>query len=181
MDEDRVESMRVAVRERAKEKSISLFEAAGELAGETWDYEEEEIYNRWRVELLPRKQPRNPIKRLTRYAALRHPYLGLVVWTVFGLALGATALRPGYEYIFYPLAGLLLLWLISDYKIFIEIFYVFRPFEAYVDRHMVQLRKAIVEDLITLGHPLEEAERAADYHISDLRSAALHRHNRNTG
>jgi hypothetical protein len=175
MDEDRVESLRAALRLRANEKNISLFEAATELANEAWDYDEQEIYSLWRAELLPRKQPRNPLKRLTSYLALRHPYLGWIGCTALGLALGTTFARPGYEWVFYPLAGFLLLWLISHREIVAELFYAFRPYEAWVDRHMAGLRKAIVDDLVTLGRSLEEAESAADYHIAELRNAMLHR------
>jgi hypothetical protein len=175
MDEDRVESMRQAVHTRANEKNLSLFEAATELANEAWDYDEQEIYRLWRVELLPRKQPRNPLKRLTRYLAERHPYLGWIGCTALGLTLGATFARPGYEWVFYPLAGFLLLWLISHREIVAELFYAFRPHEAWLDRHMAGLRKAMVDDLVTLGHPLDEAESTVDLHIAELRSAALHR------
>ena len=175
MEEDRVESMRQAVQTRAKEKNISLFDAATELANEAWDYDEQEIYSLWRVELLPRKQPRNPLKRLTRYLAERHPYLSWIGCTALGLTLGATAFRPGYELIFYPLAGFLVLWLISHPEIAVEFFYAFRPYELWADRHISQMRKAIVDDLVALGHPLEEAESSADYHIAELRNAMLHR------
>ena len=175
MEEDRVESLRAALRLRAKEKNISLFEAATELANEAWDYDEQEIYNCLRVQLLPRKQPRNPLKRLTSYLALRHPYLGWIGCTALGLALGTTFARPGYEWVFYPLAGFLLLWLISHREIVAELFYAFRPYEAWVDRHTSQVREAIVADLVTLGHPLEEAESAADHHATEFRNAMLHR------
>jgi hypothetical protein len=176
MEEDRVESMRQAVHARAREMNISLFEAATELANEAWDYDEQEIYNCLRVQLLPRKQPRNPLKRLTRYLAERHPYLGWIGCTALGLALGTTAFRPGYEFIFYPLAGFFALWLISHREIVAELFYAFRPYELWADRHISQMRKAIVDDLVALGHPLEEAESSADYHATEFREAMLHRH-----
>ena len=176
MEEDRVESMRQAVHARAREMNISLFEAATELANEAWDYDEQEIYSLWRAELLPRKQPRNPLKRLTRYLAERHPYLGWIGCTALGLALGTTFARPGYEWVFYPLAGFLLLWLISHREIVAELFYAFRPYETWVDRHTSQLREAMVDDLVTLGHPLEEAESSADHFVTEFRNAMLHRH-----
>ena len=175
MEEDRVESMRQAVHARAREMNISLFEAATELANEAWDYDEQEIYNCLRVQLLPRKQPRNPLKGLTSYLALRHPYLGWLGCTALGLALGTTAFRPGYEFIFYPLAGFFALWLISHPEIIVEIFYTMRSYEVWVDRHTSQVREAIVADLVTLGHPLEEAESAADHHATEFREAMLHR------
>jgi hypothetical protein len=91
------------------------------------------------------------------------------------MTLGATAFRSGYEFIFYPLAGFFLLWLISHPEIAVEFFYAFRPYELWVDRHISQMRKAIVDDLVALGHPLEEAESSADYHATEFRDAMLRR------
>lgn len=173
MDEERLESMREVVHTRAKEKHISLFEAASELAHETWDYDEEEIYNLWRAELLPRKQPRNPLQRLSKYLAERHPYLGWIAFAGLGMALGATALKPGYGFIFYPVAGFLLLWLISHREIAAEFFYTFRPYNVWVDRHASKMHLAMVDDLVTLGHSLEEAENAADAFTAEFRSDML--------
>ena len=73
LDDERVEALRESVRSRAAEKCISLFEAATELCNETWDNDEEELLQRWRLELAPRKHSRNPVKRMCTYLAQRHP------------------------------------------------------------------------------------------------------------
>jgi hypothetical protein len=173
MDEDRVESMRQAVHTRAREMNISLFEAATELAAETWDYDEQEVYSCFRAQLLPRKQPRNPLNRLSMYLSLRHPYVGWIGFALLGLALGATALMPGYEWVFYPLAGFFVLWLVSHPEIVVEIFYAARPYEVWVDRHMTKMRQSMIDGLVTLGHPLEEAESAADQFVAEFRNDML--------
>jgi hypothetical protein len=69
LDEERVEALRARVRERAAEQRTSLFEAATELCHETWDNDEEELLQRWRLELAPRKRSRNPVKRMRTYLA----------------------------------------------------------------------------------------------------------------
>jgi hypothetical protein len=58
LDEQRVEALRERVRARAAEQRISLFEAATELGNETWDNDEEDLLQRWRLELAPRKHSR---------------------------------------------------------------------------------------------------------------------------
>jgi hypothetical protein len=170
LDEKRIEALRERLRARAAEKRISLFEAATELGNETWDNDEEELLQLWRLELAPRKHPRNPVKRLSTYLARRHPWLALIASALVGVGLGATAGRPGFEPIFYPLAAIAALWLIGHYDIVYDMYYTFRPFPAHVNYRLSKLRPRFVENALILGETPEAAERIADQLIADLRA-----------
>jgi hypothetical protein len=173
LDEERVEALRARVRARAAEQRTSLFEAATELCHETWDNDEEELLQRWRLELAPRKRSRNPVKRMRTYLAQRHPWLMLILSASIGVGLGATAGRPGLEPIFYPLAAIAALWLIGNYEIFPDMYYGFRSFPAYANYRLRKLRPRLIEDALILGETPEMAERIADQHIAELRARML--------
>ena len=173
LDEERVEALRARIRARAAEQRTSLFEAATELCHEMWDNDEEELLQRWRLELAPRKRSRNPVKRMRTYLAQRHPWLMLILSASIGVGLGATAGRPGLEPIFYPLAAIAALWLIGNYEIFPDMYYGFRSFPAHVDYRLRQLRPRLIENALLLGETAEMAERFADQHIAELRARML--------
>jgi hypothetical protein len=173
LDEERVEALRERVRSRATEKRISLFEAAIELCHETWDNDEEELLQRWRLELAPRKHSRNPVKRMRTYLTQRHPWLMLILSVSIGVGLGATAGRPGLEPIFYPLAVIAALWLIGNYDIFLDMYYGLRSFPEYLNYRLRKLRPRFIEDALILGETPEMAERIADQHIAALRARML--------
>ena len=175
-DEERVDALRKRIRARAAEKRISLFAAATELGNETWDNDEEELLQLWRLELAPRKHSRNPVKRVSMYLARRHPWLMVISGALVGIGLGATVGKRGLEPIFYPLAAIAALWLIGHYDIVYDMYYTFRPFPAHLDYRLRKLRPRFVENALILGETPETAECIADQLIAELRARRLDEH-----
>ena len=131
-DEEHVDALRKRIRARAAEKRISLFAAATELGNETWDNDEEELLQLWRLELAPRKHSRNPVKRVSMYLARRHPWLMVISGALVGIGLGGRSASAGLSQL-YPLAAIAALWLIGHYDIVYDMNYTFRPFPAHLD------------------------------------------------
>ena len=175
MTEERTKALEQNVRNRAKEKKISHFDAVKELLTETFDNDEEELLQCWWFQLHPRKHPRNPFERMARYFANERPGLGFGVLLLLGAYPTGVVylLTHGHVLLGLALAAPLLLWYAGNYQMFIHIYRCFLPMKEQINRQMNDLRPRFVEDCRILGDDPVEAELNASERLEFFRSIML--------
>jgi hypothetical protein len=176
MSDEQARALEAKVRDRAKEKKISEFEAVKELLAETFDNDEEEVLQHWWFQLHPRKQPRNPAIRISRYFAVDRPVLGMWMWLVIaGYTVGfSQLLLHGY----YILGASLALPLLAFYALMAPdmartMYRCFLPFREHVKRSVDDMRPRFVENRRIMGDDPIEAELHASEDMEACRSFML--------
>jgi hypothetical protein len=176
MSEEQATALERKVRERAKEKKISHFEAVNDLLPETFDYDEEAVLQMWRFQLHPRKQPRNPVMRISRYFAVERPVLGIyVMFGIAGYAVGVLQLfLSGYYMLGSVLAlPLLAFWAGAAPDTAKAVYRCFLPFTEHLKRNIDDMRPRFVENCRIQGDTPLEAELNASEQLEQLRSFML--------
>jgi hypothetical protein len=175
ISEERARQLEQNIRDRAKEKKISHFDAVNELLPQTFDNDEEELLQIWRFQLHPRKQPRNPVERMSQYFANDRPTLGLVVLVLLALyPSGVIYLSThGHWLVGACLAVPLVLWYAGSYKAGIAMYRSFLPFKENLKRNIDDMRPRFVENNQILGNDAIDAELNASEQLEQLRSFML--------
>jgi len=176
LSEEQTKTLERKVRERAKEKKISHFEAVNELLPATFDYDEEEVLQMWRFQLHPRKQSRNPVMRISRYFAVERPVLGIYV--MFGIAGYAVSVLQLFLSGYYILGSVLAVpilafWAGAAPDTVKAIYRGFLPFTEHLKRNIDDMRPRFVENCRILGDTPLEAELNASEQLDYFRSFML--------